>query len=266
MNYDLARLDSRIEALLGGNSGTVALYRRLAANQAFVSGCDMANTVAVSRLGYNDHGRTHVRIAAENALTILNILHKRRIVPNFVKEKNGSFEDSQAVAMLGAMLHDQGNAIQRHMHEYHGIYLAGCILDEVLPEFYSGAKLHKVRLSALGCVFETSDKVACTSVESGCVKIADGTDCEKGRARMPYKLFNKPDIHSISALAIRRVEIAEGKSAPVRITVDMTNPAGLFQVSEVLGRKVESSGLREHVEVEPLIKGARFKDTDVTLY
>ncbi|MDD5317327.1 MAG: HD domain-containing protein [Candidatus ainarchaeum sp.] len=265
MALDRASLDARLKKEVSGNPAALRIFERLAENEAFNAGCDMANAVAVSRLGYNDHGRVHVRITALNALAILNILGRSGVSPNFVKEKHGTFGDAQVVVMLGALLHDLGNAIHRKDHEKNGVYLAGGLLDEVLPEFYSGPKLHKIRLFVLGCVFETGDGADASSVESGAVKIADGADCEKGRARMPYRLFGKPDIHSVSALAIKRVEIGPGKEVPVRITVDMTNPAGLFQVSEVLGKKIAGSGLKSYVEVDTRINGRRLRETDVSL-
>lgn len=258
-------LDARVAGEISGNKVALAIFSRVAADEAFNAGCDMANTVAVSRLGYNDHGNVHVRIAAANALSILNLLVKGGVTPNFVREMHGSFADAQVIVLLGALLHDLGNAIHRKNHEKHGIYLAGEVLDRVLPEFYSGDKFHKVKLSVLSCVYETGDEAECSAVESGVVKIADGTDCEKGRARIPYRLFNKQDIHSVSALAIRKVTISPGKRVPVKITVDMSNPAGLFQVNEVLGKKVARSGLKDKVEIDVLIKGKKFGETDVSL-
>jgi len=67
------------------------------------------------------------------------------------------------------------------------------------------------------------------------------------------------DIHSLSALAIRRVEIVEGENRPVRILVNMDNPAGVFQIEKVLGRKISSSGIGDWVEVIALEKGREIK-------
>jgi len=264
MDSGSGSLDARLERAVAGNRAALGIFRKISQNDAFNMGCDMANTVAVSRLGYNDHGRVHVRIAASNALSLLSLLEMGGIQPNFVKERHGTAEDAQVVVLLGALLHDIGNAVHRKNHEKTGIYLAGGVLDQVLPDFYRGAKFQKIKLFVLGCVYESGDGTDATSVESGIVKIADGADCEKGRARIPYRLFGKPDIHSVSALAIKRVEIGPGRAAPARITVDMTNPAGLFQVNEVLGKKVAGSGLKQYVEIETLINGKKLKETDVS--
>jgi len=257
-------LDEQVRRELAPNAKGLGLLERVEENETFGATCDMANTVAVTRLGFNDHGRTHVRIAAKNALAILRLLSEAGVRPNFVAERHGTYEDAQAIVLLGALFHDLGNAIQRERHEEHGVYLAGGVLDEVLPEFYPAAAARsKVKLSVLGCIFETRDGVHCTSVEAGAVSVGDGADCENGRARIPYKLFRKPDIHSVSALAIKAVAIGAGKLKPVRITVDMSNPSGLFQVNEVLGKKVAASGIADHIEVSPRINGKEIGDVDM---
>lgn len=257
-------LDEQVLAQLSGNDDAIELYSKVTSNGRFLAGCDMANSVAVNRLGYNDHGYTHVRIVAANALHILNILAAKRFVPAFVSEKHGDFLDVQAIVLLGALFHDIGNAIHREQHQEHGLYCAGEIMEEVLPQFYSNMKQYKVKLAVLGCIYEHDESVKATSLEAGIVKVADGTDCENGRARIPYRMFGKTDIHSVSALAIKNVEISAGKKTPVQITIDMSNPAGLFQVAEVLGKKLETSGMEELVEVVPLINGKTFRATDIT--
>ena len=37
----------------------------------------MSNIMAVGRLGYNDHGKTHAKIVANNAIKMLNIYIKK---------------------------------------------------------------------------------------------------------------------------------------------------------------------------------------------
>ena len=264
MKLERPPLDTQIRKQLSGNETGLEIYSRIISNPRFLAGCDMANSVAVKRLGYNDHGYTHVRIAAANALYMLNILHRKGFVPTFTEEKHGDFSDAQVVVLLGALLHDVGNAIHREHHHEHGLYYADRILDEILPDFYSDVKLHRVRLAVLSCVYEHDESVMATSLEAGVVKVADGTDCENGRARIPYRIFGKSDIHAVSALAIKGVRISEGKKKPVRITIDMSNPAGLFQVDEVLGKKLETSGIKELVEIAPLINGRPFKAVDIS--
>jgi hypothetical protein len=88
--------------------------------------------------------------------------------------------------------------------------------------------------------------------------VADGTDMAEGRARIPYKT-GKVDIHSLSALSITKVEIERGDQKPVQILVSMTNPAGVFQIEQVLERKIKTSGIQDLVEVIALEKGVKIE-------
>ncbi len=88
--------------------------------------------------------------------------------------------------------------------------------------------------------------------------MADGTDMAGGRARIPYKT-GKVDIHSLSALSITKVEIEGGDRKPVQILVSMNNPAGVFQIEQVLERKIKTSGIQDLVEVIALEKGIQIR-------
>ncbi|OYT43238.1 hypothetical protein B6U84_06365 [Candidatus Bathyarchaeota archaeon ex4484_40] len=104
-----------------------------------------------------------------------------------------------------------------------------------------------MKTEILHCIFSHDENVKCLTVEAGSVKVADGTDMAEGRARIPYEA-GKVDIHSLSALSIREVRVVKGEDVPVRIEVDMDNPAGVFQIEHVLGRKISTSGIEEWVE------------------
>ena len=69
------------------------------------------------------------------------------------------------------------------------------------------------------------------------VTVADGTDMAGGRSRIPF-LSGKNDIHAISAQAINKVTIVKGDMKPVSIQVFMDNPAGIFQIEEVLEKRL----------------------------
>jgi hypothetical protein len=70
----------------------------------------------------------------------------------------------------------------------------------------------------------------------------------EGRSRIPYQA-GKIDIHSVSAAAIDRVEIAEGAKKPIQINIWMNNMAGIFQVDELLKQKLVGSGIEKYVNV-----------------
>ena len=58
-----------------------------------------------------------------------------------------------------------------------------------------------------------------------------------------------PNIHSLSAYAIEEVRIEPGADKAVRVEIDMSNSAGIFQVDELLATKLRGSGLEDHIEV-----------------
>jgi metal-dependent HD superfamily phosphatase/phosphodiesterase len=91
-------------------------------------------------------------------------------------------------------------------------------------------------------------------LEAGVVKVADSLDMERGRARIPYEA-GRINIHSISALSIDRVSIEEGVEKPIKVKIEMSNPAGIFQVDNLLATKIRGSGLEEYISVEVIVAG-----------
>jgi len=214
----------------------------------------MSNVMAVKRLGYNDHGPVHAAISARNAVKILDLIACQTL-PTIVREKEGDIDDSTLITMAGAYLHDIGNAVHRVNHEIHSIPIAFPIVRELTEHIY-GTSPMAVRMSCeiLSAIYSHEGGVPCVTVESGCVRVGDGTDMERGRARYPYDR-GSIDIHSLSALAIEKVEILAGKETPVLIRVHSNGTAGIFQVEKVLGEKIRTSGIGRYVTVEALVDG-----------
>jgi metal-dependent HD superfamily phosphatase/phosphodiesterase len=219
----------------------------------------MANVMAVKRLIYNDHGPVHARIVAGSALEIFRLVTEA-VEPSCVANGVGDYENAKIIVLCGAYLHDIGNAIHRDSHEQNGLMLAAPILERVLGRVYpyDMELVYRLKSEALHTIYASDDKVPCLSVEAGVVTVADGTDLAEGRSREPYK-GGKNDIHSVSALAIKRVNIGKGEQKPVKILIEMANPAGIFQIQEVLGKKLESSGLKDLVEVSAVMGGEEVK-------
>lgn len=224
----------------------------------------MANVMAVERLLYNDHGPVHSKTASGSALEIFNLLTKK-VKPTTVKNNVCALEDAKVIVLCGAYLHDIGNIIHRVNHHIHGCVIANPILDRLLKIAYPEDPALSARLKSeiLHSIFSHDEGIECLSVEAGAAKVADGTDMAVGRARIPYKT-GKVDIHSLSALSITKVEIEAGERKPVQILVSMTNPAGVFQIEEVLERKIGTSGIQDLVEVTALKKGVRIKRTETS--
>ncbi len=219
----------------------------------------MSNVMAVERLRYNDHGVVHAKITAGSALEIFNLL-TQEVTPTTVQNKICSIEDAKIVVLCGSYLHDLGNSVHRVNHQSHSCILANPILDRLLKKVYPNNADLVVRLKSeiLHTIFSHEEEVECLSIEAGAAKIADGTDMAQGRTRIPYRT-GKVDIHSLSALSITRVEIEKGKQKPVQIMVSMNNPAGLYQIEEVLEKKIQTSGIQHLVDVIALDKGVQIR-------
>jgi metal-dependent HD superfamily phosphatase/phosphodiesterase len=211
-------------------------------------------------MGYNDHGLTHSRIVAKNAVHVLSLLNDAGIPPNIVRERTGGYDDAESVVMCASYLHDIGNAIHRDEHYLHSLVMCEDFLDSALMQIYGKEKRKLVKLKAgiLEAIYTHDEAVEAISIEGGSVKVGDGADMACGRARVPFSK-GKRDIHSISALAIDDVEIRKGEDKPVRIQVNMSCSAGVFQIQNVLGGKIRTSPMKQYVEVVGVVN-ARDKD------
>jgi metal-dependent HD superfamily phosphatase/phosphodiesterase len=220
----------------------------------------MANTMAVNRLKYNDHGPVHARITAGAALYIYKLLRNSGVESSLIKDGVVSREEyTWLVPLIGGLLHDVGNSIHRDLHEKLGSILAAPIVERalarVISDTYERVKLRQEIMHAIHC---TSYDVDCLTIEAGCVKVGDGLDMAEGRARVPYKLGGV-SIHSVSALSIKMVEVTASDKRPVRINVYMNEKAGLFQVDNVLMPKLNTTPLKNHVEVYAIVNNTYLK-------
>jgi len=207
---------------------------------------------------YNDHGPVHSRVASGSALEVFALLTKE-VKPTTVENDVCSIEDAKVIVLCGAYLHDIGNVVHRIDHHIHGCTIANPILDRLLKKVYSDPALSlKLKSEILHSIFSHDEEIECLSMEAGVAKVADGTDMAEGRARIPYK-SGKIDIHSLSALSITKVEIEKGARKPVQILVNMDNSAGVFQIEQVLERKIKTSGIQDLVEVIALEKGVEIR-------
>jgi metal-dependent HD superfamily phosphatase/phosphodiesterase len=87
------------------------------------------------------------------------------------------------------------------------------------------------------------------------VKVADALDMTHGRSRIPYEEMGDTSIYTISSAAIDRVRLLRGEEKPIRIAIEMSNSAGVFQVDELLKRKLRNSSIASYVEVIAQISG-----------
>ncbi len=212
--------------------------------------------MAIDRMGYTDHGPTHVKIVANSALQILRVLVKKGVVPSIVKNYGMKYEDAEVVVVLGSVFHDLGMTVIRDEHERFSALMAVDFFERLLRAIYSEEERTIICSEVLHAVVSHESPLTPLTVEAGIVRIADALDMEKGRARIPFE-SGKIDIHSVSALSIERVEIQEGEDKPVTIKIRMNNSAGIFQIDTLLKPRIENSGLSKYVHVYAEITGEK---------
>ncbi len=216
---------------------------------------EYANIVSIKRLGYNDHGPVHMRKATLNAIKMFRLLNEAGIQMSLEKEGAGTDEDSLTGVLFASLLHDLGMSIARHSHELISIQLATPFIDRILdaihaPDDYMTKTA--IRSIAIEGIFGHMATQNIHSLEAGLVLLGDGSDMEKGRARIPTILSSEPrigDIHRTSAGAIQRVLIQAGKEKPIAITVEMSASVGFFQVEEVFFPKINKSPVKPYIEL-----------------
>lgn len=216
-----------------------------------------SNITAIDRMHINDHGPTHVRIVIRVALRLLELLHGAGVHLG-AYDHGLEYEDAKVIVLLAAALHDIGHAVHRVEHETHSLALAPPILEELLQGVYAEPQKTQVMAEVLHAIYAHRKEVEPLTVEAGIVKVADALDMEKGRARIPFKV-GVPTIHTVSALAIEKVEILPGKEKPIHIRVRMSNSAGIFQLDSLFKEKLARSGLKDYIEVSAEIEGEEKK-------
>lgn len=216
-----------------------------------------SNITAINRLGINDHGPVHVRIVMRLGLRLLHLLIEAGVRPGVV-DHGLSPEDAEVVVVLAAALHDIGHAIHRDEHENLSLVLAAQLADELLRGIYEEPAKTQVLADVLHAVYAHRREARPLTLEAGVLKVADALDMEKGRARIPFQV-GRPTIHSVSALAIDKVEIRKGREKPVHIHVRMTNSAGIFQLDSLFREKLLTSGLKDYIELSAEVAGEETK-------
>jgi hypothetical protein len=207
-----------------------------------------SNVMAIDRMGYTDHGPTHVKIVSNLALKLLRILINKQITPSIVKDYRMKNEDAEVVVVLGSMFHDLGMTVIRDQHEIFGGLLSYSFLEKFLQPIYTEEERTIITSEVLHCITAHEEPRRPLTIEAGVVRIADALDMEEGRARIPFQA-GKIDIHSVSALAIEKVDIQEGDQTPVTVRITMSNSAGIFQIDELLKPRIQNSGLQNYIHV-----------------
>lgn len=213
-----------------------------------------ANINAVDRAGISDHGEVHIRIVANAALRILRLLVEANIEPSVVAHHGLTTDEAEIIVVLAACLHDLGIAVHRDDHERYSLILGYPKARQLLAELYDEPVLTILVAEVLHAVIAHRADVRCLTIEAGVLKVADALDMTQGRSRIPFEA-GQVNIHSVSALAVETVKIERGVERPVRVDVGLSNSAGIFQLDELLKRKLKNSTLAPYVEVVAQITG-----------
>jgi len=250
------RFDRRVEINVPGrhNPRLRDLIERVNADDDLYGLWLAANVNAIERLGMTDHGPVHVKIVMNIANKLYRLLVDGGVEPSVVLNWGLDVADGEVVVSLAALLHDVGMSIHRTDHEGFSLFIAEGKLRDLLDGVYDPRTATVIRTEVLHAIIAHRSGGRPLTMEAGVVRVADALDMAKGRSRIPFA-SGSSSIHSISAAAIEAVHIERGETKPVKLRVEMTNSAGVFQLDQLFRDKLAGSGLEAYVEVEASVVG-----------
>ncbi len=209
------------------------------------------NVNPVDRMRYNDHGAKHIEIVQHRALCLYDLLKSGGVEFNGAQQQGLEEADEPVIIALAATLHDIGHVVHRDEHAYYSLPLAADILDRLLDEFYELGDAIRIKGEVLHAILCHHSSETPLTMEAGVVRVADALDMERGRSRVPYEEGGR-GINTISSRAIDTVSLQPGEDRPVLVEIKMTNAAGVYQVDSLLKRKLNDSGLEDHIRIVAL--------------
>jgi len=239
--------DINIRAPTRGNRRLEQLLEAVNADEQVKAWWHVAG-VNAQRLALTDHSWVHIQIVTNIALRLARLLFRRGIVPNMVADHGMTERDAEVVIAAAALFHCVGMSIHRVDHETYSLFLTADKLGGLMSGIYDEPERSVVVAEAMHAVISHRSSGKPLTVEGTIVRVADALDMAKGRSRVEFEA-GRLDIHSISAYAIDEVRIEAGDDKAVRVEIEMSNSAGIFQVDEGLGKKLRGTPLAEHIEV-----------------
>ncbi|HEV2149426.1 MAG TPA: HD domain-containing protein [Longimicrobiaceae bacterium] len=231
------------------NPKLARLIERINADDELYALWTAVNVNAVERLGMTDHGPVHVKIVMNIAEKLLRLLVERGVEPGVVANYGMGLEEAEVVVALASLLHDTGMSIHRIDHEGFSLFVAQEKLRELLSEVYDVATATVLRSEVLHAIIAHRAGGKPLTLEAGIVRVADALDMAKGRSRIPFSA-GSVSIHSISAAAVEAVHLESGVEKPVRLRIELSNSAGVFQLDQLFREKLAGSGLERFIELE----------------
>ncbi|HSV42048.1 MAG TPA: HD domain-containing protein, partial [Methanomassiliicoccales archaeon] len=126
-----------------------------------------SNITAIDRLGFNDHGPTHIRIVTKLAARMFDMLMEAGMEPSIVKDYGMTVQDAQTVVMLASALHDIGHCVHRDKHEEFSISLAPPIIRRLLANEYDEEKGTIMMAEILHAILAHREDVLPLTLEAG---------------------------------------------------------------------------------------------------
>jgi metal-dependent HD superfamily phosphatase/phosphodiesterase len=241
--------EARINVPTRGNRLLEQLIGRVNADDELRTWWHIANLNAVARMGMNDHSWVHMQIVTNIGLKLLRLLARAGVRPAMVTDYGLSQKDAEVVVLLGCLLHDVGMSIHRIGHEEFSLFLADRKARELLDGIYDDVVRTAVVSEALQSIITHRSDGRPLTIEAGVVRVADSLDMTHGRSRIPFEQGSL-SIHALSAAAVDRVRLKPGRTRAIEVQIEMNNSSGVFQVDELLRKKLKGSGLEEHVEIQ----------------
>src|SRR6195952_5026889 len=190
-----------------------------------------AAAVNAERLGMSDHSWVHIQIVSNIALRLSRLLARGGVLPSVVTDHGLSENDAEVVIVAAALFHCVGMSIHRQDHESFSLFLTADKLPKLLEGIYDEPTRSIIIAEASHAIISHRSRGKPFTIEGSIVRVADALDMTKGRSRADRLL---PNIHSVSSSAIESVKIMPGEDKAVRVEIEMTNSAGIYQVDEGL--------------------------------
>jgi metal-dependent HD superfamily phosphatase/phosphodiesterase len=244
----------KIHLPLEGNVLLEKAIENINNNQEVATLWKIINVNAVDRLGMSDHGPVHFQIVANISVKFVRMLVSTGVEMSVTKDYQLSSQYAELIVFLASVLHDLGMTISRKDHETYSLFLANNLLHQI-TDFLPVDERTIVISEVLHAIISHRSDGKPLTLEAGIVRVADALDMSEGRSRIVYKL-EKLDIYSVSAAAIDKVNIKEGKEKtdkPIQLDILMNNSAGIFQLDELLKRKIIGSGIEKYIDVHAYI-------------
>ncbi len=234
-----ARFADRVEMVVPHrhNEKLRALIKRVNRDDELYALWIAANVNAIERLDMTDHGPVHVKIVMNLAVQMLRLLMDRGVEPSVVRDYGMTRQDAELAVALAALFHDVGMSIHRADHETFSLFVAAPKLKALLEDLYPVREATILRGEILHAIIAHRSGGTPLTLEAGIVRIADALDMAKGRSRIPFEQ-GSVSIHSVSAAAIEGVRLEPGEEKPVRVVIEMSNSAGVFQLDELFRSKL----------------------------